>query len=257
MYKRVLSNLRFLGVVGSFNKVLLQFIWRRRSGAPNYLEFSSNHLFMASSLEELLSKIDANALLCLPEAKSWHSSWTERIVTQNLKNRMWNAERELQLLLFCIVRAQRPSLVVETGSSHGASAAAIAEALSRNQSGHLISFDIADAQMELVSDRLADFVSFYKIRSRQDIVKTIKDSQNRLVENGPCIFLHDSNHSYHHQLMEYKLARKLKFDILVSDDVDASAAFAGLDKFSKFVLRDSHKYIGITNMKSQISSSSK
>jgi hypothetical protein len=64
------------------------------------------------------------------------------------------------------------------------------------------------------------------------------------------IWLHDSNHGYRWQKFEFLLAlsRLTKNGVLISDDIDASPAWAELAKthFRKsYIIFDSRKFIGI------------
>jgi len=50
------------------------------------------------------------------------------------------------------------------------------------------------------------------------------------------------------QITEYKLATDFKFDLIISDDVDASLAFCDYAKSIGKIFYDSPKFIGALNL---------
>lgn len=63
--------------------------------------------------------------------------------------------------------------------------------------------------------------------------------------SGLQIFLHDSDHSYPNQMSDYETAKELGFNLLVSDDVDASLAFCDFSGKEGSIMLDGSKIIGV------------
>lgn len=154
----------------------------------------------------------------------------------------WNSGRNLQYLLSTIIILSKPSVVVETGSANGASAAAICFALNRNNNGHLWSFDIEDSVGQLVPNHLKKWVSFIKVSG---VEKDFESELRQLdLTSGVSIFLHDSDHSYLGQQSDYSMAAQFGFSYILSDDVDTSLAFCDFAGDKGRVFFDAPKFIG-------------
>jgi len=130
---------------------------------------------------------------------------------------------------YCLVRKNKPKIIVETGTSMGWSSFMLLSAISRNKIGHLYSFDLNDSENVKSYGGVGYLVS--------DILKknwtlTIGDTKQKLEPvlkklNQIDMFIHDSEHSYETMMYEYSTAWKyLKKDgILGSDDINHSKAF--------------------------------
>ena len=154
----------------------------------------------------------------------------------------WNAGRNLQYLLSALVILLKPTVVVETGSANGNSAAAICFALDQNQKGHLWSFDIKTEVGQLVPESLRSKVSFVCVNGA---VEDFKEKLQALdFESSPSIFLHDADHSYLGQLTDYRLASEIGFDYIISDDIDASLAFCDFAGSAGQIFYDAPKFVG-------------
>jgi hypothetical protein len=107
--------------------------------------------------------------------------------------------------LYLIVRAARPSIVVETGVLHGASSAHILHGLERNGGGRLYSVDLPRAegpgQDFLVPQHMKDSWSL-ELGDARAVLPRLLDTLGRI-----DLFHHDSLHTYEHMLFEYELAR--------------------------------------------------
>ena len=136
------------------------------------------------------------------------------------------------LLLYSLVRAFRPKLIVETGVSSGSSSYAILQALHKNGRGVLYSIDYPDAWSEkqkaaekesgwIVPDNLRYRWKFYLGRSQSILPGLL----SHLREIG--IFFHDSEHTYKNMWFEYNLAWNYikKEGLLLSHDVTWNSAF--------------------------------
>lgn len=155
----------------------------------------------------------------------------------------WNSENKLRIVLYLLVRLARPSLVIETGTANGSSAAAICAALAANDFGKLVSIDIKDSQAVLVEDKNRKYLDLRKTRGQEKEFYEISLDETSKYP-GPKIFLHDSDHSYFGQYSDFAIAKKLNFDFILSDDIDASLAFSKFSKSAGFALFDTRKIIG-------------
>jgi len=143
--------------------------------------------------------------------------------------------------LYAAVRSIKPAVVVLTGVFDGHSDAAILRAMQRNETGQLISIDLpaisaianaTDAMKDtaLPSGQQPGWVVPDFLRSRYDL--RLGDSRALLpqvLEEYPNIdfFVHDSLHTYRHQLFEYTTAWPAICEggMLMSDDILYNMAF--------------------------------
>ena len=154
----------------------------------------------------------------------------------------WNSGRNLQYLLGALIILLKPKVVVETGSANGASALAICFGLDHNKFGHLWSFDIEQETGQLVPDFLRSRVSFIQVSGDE------KDFRKNLLaldlDSATSIFLHDSDHSYLGQESDYRVAKEIGFDYILSDDIDTSLAFCDFAGRAGQIFYDAPKFIG-------------
>jgi predicted O-methyltransferase YrrM len=147
-------------------------------------------------------------------------------------------------LLFHLVRARRPQIVVETGIANGRSSAMILAAMDLNGAGTLHSIDINDDVGALVPHQHPRWVKHIGDGSPAAL-------QIALKQCGPVdIFLHDSDHRYRAQLAEYEIAERHGSSefLLASDDVNWSNAFLDhckKDQLTSAVLSDVNKCFGV------------
>jgi predicted O-methyltransferase YrrM len=130
---------------------------------------------------------------------------------------------------YCLIRTYKPKIIVETGTSMGWSSYMILSAISRNEIGHLYSFDLNDSENVknyggvgyLVTEKLKDNWTLTIGDSKENLEPTLK----KLIQID--MFIHDSEHSYEMMMYEYSTAwNYLKKDgILGSDDINHSDAF--------------------------------
>lgn len=210
------------------------------------IDFRKSELKSAKSAYEFISLLIANNQeidSALEVAK--------KLVTVNLSQNTeklkeparWNSGVELQYILTTLVILTKPEVVVETGTANGASASAILTGLEYNKSGHLWSFDIKSANPILVTDELKKRATFVRVNGEEiELTKHLKDINNS--NKGFSIFLHDADHSFIGQQSDYKLAKRFGFDLILSDDIDASLAFCEFAKGQGVTLYDAPKFIG-------------
>jgi predicted O-methyltransferase YrrM len=158
----------------------------------------------------------------------------------------FRVESETGLALYSLVRQRRPTLVVETGVANGYSTVLILSALNRNGHGRLLSVDVSANVASLVRDQEMErwVLSVLPRRRRRRALTALLGGGSEI-----DLFIHDSDHSYSWQALEYAIAwkRLSREGILLSDDVDSSRAF--FDFCARNVLRpvllmDRRKLIG-------------
>ncbi len=226
-----------------------------RAGAallPAYLkELLALHAIWATSARDVLLALgfsDNEVAALLEEYESVAGNLRSEIARASLRYPSdFRIEEETQRLLYVLVRARQPQLVVETGVADGMSTRLITEGLTRNQHGLLHSCDVLDDVGALVLNhptarRLKLHILPWPYGRHLDrLCATLSPVD---------IFIHDSNHQYHNARYEYEVAWKFlrAGGLLVSDDVDAANAFAHVCKIhhiAPIILVDKRKAVGI------------
>ena len=162
-------------------------------------------------------------------------------------------------VLYVLVRAMRPGVVVETGVALGYSTAFILQALHDNAAGRLHSVDLptTDPQGRTNADGVRDRVHLGSADDTgavipEDLLErwelTLGPSNPALVGTldrvGPIdLFFHDSDHSYANMIWEYRTAwpRIRPGGWLLSDDVQWNGAF---DEFVRATGARSFRWFG-------------
>lgn len=167
------------------------------------------------------------------------------------------------LVLYVLVRALKPDVVIETGISSGRSSTAILDALDKNKKGTLYSFDLPKLNQTGVIGVVSVNENSYRQYIPKEVdepgwlvpkelqsrwVKTLGDSNvdfPRIAKTLPKIdiFFHDSDHTYATMMNEYKTAwpKIQRGGLLLSDDVPSTEAF------SEFSNEHKHSYKHIYN----------
>lgn len=150
---------------------------------------------------------------------------------RRLPNPNYEIGDESSKLLYMLVRLTSPESVVETGVANGVSTFFILNALKKNATGKLTSIDISYNVATFLNNEEKMRWELKVLDTKVNLRKQFKEIL-AAVENL-SIYLHDGDHSYLWQQMEYNLAyAKLRCGgILLSDDVDSSFAF--IDTFGK------------------------
>jgi predicted O-methyltransferase YrrM len=157
----------------------------------------------------------------------------------NLPYLGWTSASEV---LYVVVRALRPTAIIETGVAAGLSSACILAALEQNGHGRLYSIDLPDAEKAylpalgvtptalLPEGRAPGFLVPTTIRSRWSL--NIGDTRQvlpRLVHDLPNVdvFLHDSEHTYQAMMFEYETVwpHLSPGGLILSDEVSWNNAF--------------------------------
>lgn len=149
------------------------------------------------------------------------------------------------ITLYCLVRAAKPEIIVETGGTPGKSSAAILAAIRKNSKGLLYTFDLPPkiaAQIgstEIHKKRPESTKPYWAVpinfRGKHiyiygDTKKTLKKHLEKIGKID--IFIHDSCHTYAHMYFEYEAAWPFikSGGFLVSDDIFGNTAFQDFAK---------------------------
>ena len=150
------------------------------------------------------------------------------------------------LVLQGIIRALRPTQVIETGVADGKSTRVILMALNELEHGRLTSIDVSDDVGSDIEPGLRDrweLVVLPKSHRRAHLEQVVRS------RSPVDMFIHDSDHAYRWQAIEYKLALSVlrPGGVLLSDDVDASFAFIDFVRYARleaFTLVGTTKVMG-------------
>jgi predicted O-methyltransferase YrrM len=122
--------------------------------------------------------------------------------------------------LYIVIRLSNPERVIETGIAAGASTNTLLSALRKNGIGSLTSIDVTSRVGELVQQDLKDIWD-------KKVIST-KDSEAGYLEvlrtaSNASIFLHDSDHSFDWQVIEFDGVRQVlkNCDLIAFDDVSS------------------------------------
>lgn len=158
----------------------------------------------------------------------------------------YKMENGSAFLLYSIIRKIKPQKIVETGVANGISSYYIQHALLNNGKGRLISIDISEDVGTILTQ---------EEKENWELIILSKPSKSQfkktLSKIGAIdIFLHDSNHNYRWQSIEYNSAflQIRPNGFLMSDDIDSSYAFLDFiekNKCHALTLFDKRKMFGI------------
>ena len=222
------------------------FIYGDRDGVSlNFLQKSTNGVFL--SIEQLVrseKEFPKEIIDYIDKGKDlFHTvSKTQSSITDT----RWNAEEQLFILLYSLIKANNSKLIIETGVANGITTNAIMKAIEESGAdGELHSFDVLP---ETSKAYVGGGNWIFHLLKGKNVHKQIKSAVSLLPKVD--VWVHDSNHGYRWQKFEYLLALSVlsKNGILISDDIDASSAWGELAKthFRKsYVIFDSRKFIGV------------
>jgi len=211
----------------------------------NFLQKSKNSVFL--SIEQLVrfeEEFPSEIIDYIEKGKDFFHTFLK--TQSSITNTNWNAEEQLFILLYSLIKANNSKLVIETGVANGITTNAIMKALEESGAGgELHSFDVLP---ETNKAYIAKGNWNFHLVNGKSAHNQIKSVVSLLPEVD--VWVHDSNHGYRWQKFEYLLALSVlsKNGILISDDIDASSAWGELAKthFRKsYVIFDSRKFIGI------------
>lgn len=158
----------------------------------------------------------------------------------------YGVELQTAKLLYLMVRITRKKKIFETGVANGISTYFLINALMKNGNGKLFSTDVSPDVAPNLIDKEKEYWELFVLKGRAK-----SQLENFIRKNGPFdIFIHDSDHSYPWQSLEYRLGMDSLEEggYLLSDDIDSSFAF--IDKFRNLtnrvsVLIQTSKILGI------------
>jgi hypothetical protein len=140
-------------------------------------------------------------------------------------------------MLYTVVRLTRPTLFIETGVLNGFSSAFILQAMKDNDHGRLISIDLPSRGLNLDCQGTADLPDGKEpgwaipeyLRARHEL--RLGRAERLLPEfvlthGAPDIFMHDSDHSFTHMIMEVSLVwAHMEKGLVIADNVEQNDAF--------------------------------
>jgi predicted O-methyltransferase YrrM len=137
----------------------------------------------------------------------------------------WGVDPAKQRFLDGFVRLAMPGRFLETGVADGVSSRTILEAMEANGKGSLVSVDISPAAGAIARQSpAAKRWEFYSLpaRGRDRTIRQIINHYRPL-----DVFMHDSDHRYVWEMLEYREGWKAirPGGWLLSDDIDSSYAF--------------------------------
>ena len=142
-----------------------------------------------------------------------------------------NGDALLGRVCYAVVRALRPSVVVETGVCHGVTSAFLLKALEMNKAGVLHSVDLPPLGKH--GDRYVGWMIPEELRSRWTLRRgtTRRLLRPLLADVGHIdLFIHDSLHTYRNMRAEFAAAwvALRPGGMLISDDIEGNCAFQEL-----------------------------
>lgn len=194
---------------------------------PSLFELSGSG-FVSTDVSEILTNI-SHSQLRTEDFFEEFKSLAKELMKKYDKNKLnypetYNISESSAFLLYCMVRAFGPENVLETGVANGISSYYILNAMNRNCKGTLYSIDIDSNVGGLLGE---DERRRWQLRviSKKNAAGEFKDVISALPQID--IFIHDSDHSYTGQMLEYEAVYSKVSDegILSSDDIDFSYAF--------------------------------
>jgi predicted O-methyltransferase YrrM len=183
-------------------------------------------------IEKILEKLSQLNLIELTELLEKSKSISSTVFPKKIAFYKSGTEFTNILMLYYLIRLEKPKLIMETGVWTGKTSWTILKALADNGSGHLISIDLGvknSCTSKLPVKEIGGFVPQH-LRNRWtlEIGDAGKLVPALLEEHGPVdMFYHDSDHSYEHMKFEFTTAHQhIKNNgIIGSDDINLNDAW--------------------------------
>ena len=258
MIRNMIKNVRKLGLAYYYHGALEMIIRRafRRYIEPDLRAFASYDLTQDS--KAILMKIvdiDKDSLLSAmshleDEFLMLNQEIRQKYEMLNLDYpREFAVEQNSAFSIYSLIRLLKPDKVVETGVANGHSTFFILNAILKNGKGKLYSIDIDYNVGILVDEQLKTNWKLYVLPRANS-----RELNKYLSTIAPVdIFIHDSNHMYYWQMLEYRAFLKNinNHGLILSDDADASFAFIDFcneNKLKPLFLYDHRKIFGIVKI---------
>lgn len=205
---------------------------------------SPSKFYFSRTLENIS---DSNLTSCL------YNFLPERFL-KHLREKGFTEDSGIYLILYSLIRAYKPEIVVETRVARGSSSAFILCAMHENCKGHLYSIDLhpydAYIKIDIDGGKVLEDGQKWNISSQAALVPELvpdylkerwtliygdakKELPTLLEKIGKIdIFFHDSLHTYEHMLFEYETAWPYikNHGLLLSHDVLWNKAFLSFSK---------------------------
>jgi hypothetical protein len=245
----------------------LKIIWRYRSAAARrpresvrYLAVGrelSNFTYEIANESELLEFVATATGLGLDVveglAEELHD---DNVLAQHLEERLRSrSDRESRAHFgrrigwYCIARALKPALIVETGTRDGLGSTVLARALLCNQregaEGRLLSVDIDPRSGWLIPESLRPLCDLRTGDSKKVLPRVLEGCEVGMM-------IHDSHHTYEYERFEFDVALQHRANkiALLSDNAHATSALSDLARelgvnYELFIERpEAHFYPG-------------
>ncbi|MFH1581704.1 MAG: class I SAM-dependent methyltransferase [Pseudomonadota bacterium] len=143
------------------------------------------------------------------------------------------------LTIYCLVRALKPNLMIETGVAQGKSSSMALLAMHHNRCGKLVSIDLPNPEGKVLADGAQTSTGIKDVgwlvpdylRARWDL--RLGDARELLPkvlsENPqvPDIFFHDSLHTYEHTKFELQtVLSKMSSGLIICDNIEMGSGKA-------------------------------
>ena len=208
-----------------YSDSLILSLFRKRL-KPGISELSEYEIFNSANLflKRVLNRVEIPALVIEEYAQLQKDLLQRYKETKLTYPYNYSVEAGAEFFLYCFVRLLKPEKVVETGVANGHSSFYLLNAIKNNGGGgvlHSIDLDVDVGCLLHEDEKRVWFLHVMKQPSKRKLEEILNQIGNA------DIFIHDSNHSYYWQQIEYEGALLILHGkgFLVADDADSSYAF--------------------------------
>jgi predicted O-methyltransferase YrrM len=184
-------------------------------------------------IEKILNKLSQLNLTELSELLEKSKSISSAVFPKEIEFYKSGTEFTNIVMLYYLIRLEKPQLIMETGVWTGKTSWTILKALADNGSGRLVSIDLGVKTSCTSKLPVKEIGGFVPQNLRKYWTLEIGDAGKLfpalLEKHGPIdMFYHDSDHSYEHMMFEYSTAfQHIKNNgIIGSDDINLNNAWS-------------------------------
>jgi len=206
----------------------------------NVLTSDSNYLQFISSISNTNIETVVKYLNAFGEDLQFKEEFSrklEELETSGIKH--VDDLRFHSLTIYCLVRALKPQVMIETGVAYGKSSTMALLAMHHNQKGRLVSIDLPNPEGKVLGDgsqtstgtREAGWLVPDFLKTRWDL--RLGDSRKLLpiilaeISQPPDIFFHDSLHTYEHTSFELRTVLKyMSSGLIICDNIEMESGYA-------------------------------